>query len=267
MDEDRLKQFAEREERIRSPRFWWHWQNLKEDSPKAWLHGSGWLNDRRSRFRLGLEWLLPSPFTHASIEFGDGDYQITASLACPLFAGWIHVQGIRAFDRFHLFSGYSGTMRKIGLSFYSWSLSWTLWADPSGWSPTKPRWRDGWFDLPDFLLGKATHTKTDQEPIPATLTFAEGDYPVTVVFFHQRWKRPRWPWPKLRDGAEVNSETGIPVPGKGENSWDCDDDAFLSIGASAKTVEEALAQVKAKVEKRREQYGGHDWKPFTMKER
>ncbi len=255
------KQLEEQRERNRKPRFWWHGQNLKEDSPKAWLHGRGWLHDRRSRFVLGISWLFPSHFTHAYIEMGDIEHQITVALACPLFALWAHVEGVQWLRRWYLSSGLYGYERKIGVSVHNWSLWWELWANPYGGNRRLPKWRDGSFDIPRFFLGKNKYTKVDGAPTPATVSMPEGEYAVTVTFFEQTWKRPRWPWPRQSKGADVDIEGGIPVPGKGENSWDCDEDAFLSIGTSAQNVEEALADVTRRVLERRERYGGANWLP------
>ena len=46
-----------------------------------------------------------------------------------------------------------------------------------------------------------------------------------------------WPWgAKTRITATVESEQGLPIPGKGENSHDCGDDAYYSIGTRLTSV-------------------------------
>lgn len=237
-------------------RFWWHWQNLKEDTPKALLNGRAWLH--MGKAVLGCQWVIPT--SNFGISFGtdDGEHQINAHIACGLFAFYFHLEGVRWLYK-HL------KEREISFSVYDWSLHWRLWVQPHEWHSKTPKWRDGWFGIPDFFLGKARYTKVDQEPIPAVVSLPEADYPVMVTFFTQTWKRPRWPVPKVSQGAYVDSEQGIPIPGKGENSWDCEDTAYLSIGTSATTVEEALADIVERVNERRERYGGKGWFPEKVK--
>jgi hypothetical protein len=69
-------------------------------------------------------------------------------------------------------------------------------------------------------------------------------------------------WPLTHRSALVESETGVPVPGKGENSWDCGEDALYSLSTTAATIDEAIEKFKASVMKTRERYGGKDWMPM-----
>lgn len=50
-------------------------------------------------------------------------------------------------------------------------------------------------------------------------------------------------------------QQGIPFPGKGENSWDCGDDAYYGFGGA--TIESAVADIIADTLKRR----GNNWRP------
>ena len=54
----------------------------------------------------------------------------------------------------------------------------------------------------------------------------------------------------------------IPVPGKGENSWDCDDDAIHSSHGPHSTVHQAVAALVASGYRERTRYGsGPEWLP------
>jgi hypothetical protein len=64
--------------------------------------------------------------------------------------------------------------------------------------------------------------------------------------------------------ANLDIERGVPTPGKGENSWDCGQDATYGLTCPASTVEEALASLRASVMRDRERYGGKDWKPEAV---
>ena len=67
----------------------------------------------------------------------------------------------------------------------------------------------------------------------------EGKYPAHVKRERRTWKRPRWFTPLVRGYWDVDVESGIPVPGKGENSWDCDDDAIFASSFSVNKAETA----------------------------
>lgn len=62
--------------------------------------------------------------------------------------------------------------------------------------------------------------------------------------------------------ADVNYRTDIrpldpvPVPGKGENSWDCDDDALYSILFGGRSVEKAVASLVESALSTRRRHGG-----------
>jgi len=251
----------EKEEAVRAEKqtgIFWHWQNLKRDEPgsKQWLWGRAWLV-KWPRGRISVEWVVPSHF-HISLVVG-GNHQIDLTLSLLLFALYLSFDEWTWLGRFPPMRASKG--KEIGLDWNSWTLSWNLWTPEDEWSAKTPKWRDGHFDVLDFFGGKNTYRKVDQEPIPVLIPMPEKEYKGTVTFFTQTWKRPRWPWPRVRAGATVDIEGGIPIPGKGENAWDCDEDAHLSIGTCARSVEEAVQDAIEAVNKRRLRYGGPDWRP------
>ena len=98
--------------------------------------------------------------------------------------------------------------------------------------------------------------------IPAVVAMPEGNYPAVVRFTEDTWKRPRLPWnSRLIRRAEVTMLVPIPFPGKGENSWDIDDDALYSQSAPGVSVADATAKVAASAMRSRERYARRDWKP------
>jgi hypothetical protein len=49
----------------------------------------------------------------------------------------------------------------------------------------------------------------------------------------EEWTFPRWFVAKQSDSITISIEgKGIPIPGKGENSWDCGDDAIRGVTSS-----------------------------------
>lgn len=89
--------------------------------------------------------------------------------------------------------------------------------------------------LTDALFGKPKHSLeilSEQD-----ITMPEGKYPAHVKRERRTWKRPRGFTPLVREYWDVDVESGIPVPGKGENSWDRDDDAIFASSFSVNNAE------------------------------
>lgn len=153
-------------------------------------------------------------------------------------------------------------------------LSVGVWRDSMGGSSDQNRtwpWRgDGWhfyWHPLRWIPGDTRHEKDESAVRTATVVvrLPEGDYPATYTAERVRWQRPRWfraPW-VWRCSIEV--EGGVPVPGKGENSWDCGDDATHSI-AFAVTEEpmepyEAAQRFAMDVLRSRQRHGSLQWTP------
>lgn len=114
-------------------------------------------------------------------------------------------------------------------------------------------------NVPRVLFGQDKYTTRDISITSAFVDLPEGKYPVTVRIFESTWKRTRWPWPTRMIRADVepvDQEHGIPShAGKGENSWDQDDDALFGMTCQAKTVEEAVEAVEQSILRDRARYG------------
>jgi hypothetical protein len=244
-------------EDVRERGFWWHWQNLKEDRPKAWLHGRAWLM-HRPRGEMGIEWCAPA--CDAKIRFTvGGHHQLQISLSCWLFALYFTFEQLSWLRQWKICEDWQG--KEMSLSFYEWTLWWNFWTNEHEWNTKTPKWRDGCFHIDDFFLGKRDYSKVEQVPLPVLIPLPEKDYEGTLTFYTQTWKRPRWPFAKQHQGGTIEIEGGIPVPGKGENSWDCDDDAFTSISSPSTTIAGAIIHTINFINQRRERYGGKDWLP------
>lgn len=57
----------------------------------------------------------------------------------------------------------------------------------------------------------------------------------------------------------------IPVPGKGENSWDCGEDATYAFSCMADSVEDGIASLVRSILVRRRKYGGRNWRHIEAK--
>jgi hypothetical protein len=114
--------------------------------------------------------------------------------------------------------------------------------------------------LRDRLLGRMVCDTAKGEPEPVTVPMPEGNYSGVMRREDRVWTRPRWPWPlRRRTSYWIDMEVGIPVPGKGENSWDIEDDEIRGTGGSSPA--EAIANVTRAALRQREQHASRDWKP------
>ena len=113
----------------------------------------------------------------------------------------------------------------------------------------------------DWILGHPRHSmEVLEENIPVTVEVGQwaGDsYAGTAKHTRRKWKR-RFTM-KVSDGYEIEMHQGIPFPGKGENSWDCGDDAYYGFGVE--TIEQAVATIVAETIKRR----GKNWRPEEVR--
>jgi hypothetical protein len=137
---------------------------------------------------------------------------------------------------------------------------WRYW----GWGPESGAELDIQLDPRDRLLGRWQRlNKLGSGTQHAVVSMPEGNYPCRVKITRALFGRP-----KLRLGrrslytAEVDMDVPIPHPGKGENSWDCDDDAtFSTTMGNVSSVAEAVSKVASHVLERRERYASLTWTP------
>lgn len=135
-------------------------------------------------------------------------------------------------------------------------LSWSRAALWPGWHLTfRP-------ELRDRLLGRRARHEEILKAVRAVVPMPEGNYPCTVTLTRSEFRRPRWPFNRLVTyNANVEPDVPIPVPGKGENSWDCDDDAIYSSFMGARSVAEAVTEVAQSALRTRERYASREWVP------
>jgi hypothetical protein len=148
---------------------------------------------------------------------------------------------------------------------------WALWHDKHSWSSGTPKWRHGSFHWWDWLVGKPVYRSEFIDSWDARIPMPEGVYKADITMSKDTWTRPRWPWPQVRHGynADIKSRPGpdgpydsdngyIPVPGKGENSWDCGGDGIFGQSGSARTVEEAIGNIVSSALATRRRHGGRN---------
>ena len=115
-------------------------------------------------------------------------------------------------------------------------------------------WRNA---LLDFLFGKTQYYRhrIDVTPAPVDIELPEGCYKAEVTRERECWMRPRWPFRKVRSCMDIDIPGGIPFAGKGENPWDCDDDALYGTSCDGHDFERAKQAVVESAMAERHKYG------------
>jgi len=252
-----------------------HWQNLNEKAGGrlglALRHGRAWFSFLGGS--LNWEWSLGRWSAGASLSVNQSeDVGFGFHVAIPLVLSlWVHVVGFRpvaALARFILRNTEKRWEdRELSVRVHDWAIWWTTWLDPmGGWDSRVPKWRDGSFHIDDLVLGKARFSERVIEPKrQVTIGMPEASYEATVEITERCWKRPRW-FAVRRIGSKVDIPDGIPFPGKGENSWDCGEDAIFGQSNGATSVEAAIAAVVESALRSRRRYGGSvNWIPQARK--
>lgn len=221
----------------------------------------------RGRKLLGLEWSLgrmPSS-VGVSLDVSDAP-DATASVRLPGASLYVTIPVARAVhDRLVAMARDVGAERWDGVdvacvSVHDRALWWSFLHPQSSWQSRTPRWRNGSFRPLDALLGSHAYSSEQIEEREVQIPMPEGTYDWTIKLSRDTWRRPRWPWPIIRVHASADAKDGeqIPVPGKGENAWDCGADAVYGLATSAATIEDAIASVVGSVLRtRRNRDGSH----------
>lgn len=243
-------------------RVWWHWQSLA--NRRDWQHGRAWLHWPGNS--AGIEWSIGGKGMGASIHCCDpviGDEALTLHLALPFFFSvWLMLQNFPSLKRLPGVKwnrdDYNSGERMLSLSCHHGAMWWRLWRNPDvGYGHD---WRDSNFNPARFFLGHPKYSEGPRNQFDTYLEMPEGVYPVSVEIYTATWKRPRWPWGKSakRADIEIKARPGIPIPDKGDNGWDMDDDAIYGLTCLAGTVTEAVEALRQSVERDRKRHGGKE---------
>lgn len=251
-----------------------HWHAINENRNESdkvlgsilWA-GRGWLHfNAEGGFQsksINGEWYFGKHARHNTLEIKTSfvfERELTFSIgifglfcffltfAFPFFPNWSYKHGDR----------------QVGIRVFDSSIWLDLWVNDTEWHKSDPFWKKHIVITPaDILFGRRKHTQKDLSEHYAEIPMPEANYPAKIKLFESTWKRPRWPFSEKMIRADIDMFTPIPFPGKGENSWDCGEDATHSMTGPYSTVEDAIEAMRKSVMRDRERYGGQDWQPST----
>ena len=225
-------------------------------------HGVRWwwhLSTEGKHKCIGIEFYWWSPRFGVSLGTDEDGWNI--SIRLPPFAIYVSLDGLGLWQpqEKHVFTWDNNrevwlpSRRESDFYIADWRMSFTPWGRWGEWRRVDPWWIRGVsVDLKDLLFGRLTYEAEELALVPCDVPMVEGNYPAVAKV--QRVTRGRTRWFK-RTGQEVqlNIPKGVPYAGKGENSWDCDDDGLFGIGGDS--VAGATLNAQNAVNERRQRYG------------
>lgn len=235
-------------------RMFWHYSKEKH-GVRAWWHFPG-------RKCIGVEFYWWS--SRCGLTVGPDDEGWRLSLRIPPLACYLSLEGfplwrpmktwIATWDNNRPFT--IPDRREFDLSISDWTVRCSLWGRWGEWASKDPWWIRGVsLDIKRLLRGKDTYTSEQiAAPVAISIPMPEGVYPAVATVTRSTWTRPRW-FATRRTYVDVKIEKGIPYAGKGENSWDCDDDGLFGYSSEGASLERAIAKGVEHVLTSRRRYG------------
>ena len=255
-----------------------HWQNLNIDANwnpigSILKYGRVWFHwpitdknvDRPYRREIQLSWqfkLEKRIQIQLGLFGGDSERDIDFSIAFLFFSFYLSLENWlpKKYASRHQWEHMTG--------FYLWDDSFHVSFHYAGDNCYECQGYKGWYRhwfVNEVIFGRPVYSSREVERGTGLVYLQEGNatvgYPVDVILSDDQWKFPRWPWPKVIRRAEVQSKDGIPIPGKGENSWDCGEDRNYGLITPANSIAEAIEAMGKSVQERREPHGGKNWIP------
>lgn len=269
----------------------WYEHSRKEVLGPMWRHGRAWMHvhpeylneDKRNAHHpmrkpawytgnVCFSWSIPGRHPGIGVTVGNpsDEDNLSMHLGILLFDVWLTFEGMgwQVVSKALIPDPKDYEGRETDLRFFAKGVWWNVWHTDGSWSNKTPRWRSGsWYPLDSFFGRLERSQEVLDHVVNVPVPLPEGTYHADVELTRNRWTRKRWPhWPfgLVVDGAEVRMHEGqeLPIPGKGENSYDCGDDAtFTMYMPNIHTVEEAIGHAVADTlrtrQKRNGDYGWH----------
>lgn len=203
-------------------------QNLKkEDREKRWFHFRGAFGPAYDR--KWLEYSIASGFD-CSFKVTIKPYKSLSLQFAPLFCTvWLTFP-------FFSFARWIKQKKTTGFYFHNWALVWDFmgneWGD--GRSRKDPWWKYFYFHIDDFFLGKREVLNDDLVSIEnVAFKIGDKDFKMDSISWHRRRSFRRYIpyviYHKTWESVEMKIEKPPMRAGKGENSWDCDNDGSFGL--------------------------------------
>lgn len=210
-----------------------------------------------------------------SLDVDEPDGEVTLGVCLPLVGGrWVTVYPRVSFFRLLGMDWESvrekpdGTylsQREVRVAVHSGRLWWSIWKPVHIYHPDDRRRGSVSVDPLDLLYGEERFESRISGPVERIpVAMPERTYHASVTPTITTARRPRGGpdrvWTSFR--VEIEEKEGVPVPGKGENAYDCGDDAIHAISVQAASPEQAVGiLIGSALRLRAQRQGTYGWEP------
>lgn len=124
-----------------------------------------------------------------------------------------------------------------------------------------------YIDIFDKLFGRSIYSESQHGSKwhlkHVDIELPEGKYTLAMDFYTSYWHRPRSIFVRSIPRVDITPDRPVGIPGKGENSWDIDEDATFSSTQPVRnrTPEQIAEDFKQDILQTRERRAGRNWKP------
>jgi hypothetical protein len=223
----------------------------------------------RDIWAVSTEWTIPSwDSFDISLSVGGIENVVLLHFGFLLFSVFLHLEKVPRF----LERWVPEEERELSFKIHHNTIWIYLFAEVDCWR--NGDWRRIVIHPDDLLLGKDRCTTQFIEERPVDIHFDNRIYKATAKLEIRTWTRSRFSFLKRsKKDVTLEIEHGIPIPGKGENSYDIEDDALMGTGISSlnlekpwdELVEEAIQNAITNVQRTRLKYGGEGWESLAQK--
>ena len=230
-------------EDLRSPR-------LRES--KLPIHGRAWVY-AGDRTKLRTSWSFASVACRLTYSWSAMESEHMLALAFPpveLFLSLpVAFRGPWALKR-----NYEASW---GIRIFDTALWWSWAENDNEWRNDDPWWRRGNWRPAKTIFGPTTHSEKIIETRRVTIPMPEGDYFGTATLLRWTNGRKRNPLKKVGYSVRIEFDDGwaIPFSGKGENSWDCGEDAVYASTMPCDSIGDGVLRVVTSVLRTRQRRG------------
>jgi hypothetical protein len=237
-------------------------------------HGEAWLEIWKLKFHWTWLFFDKSKFFGWKLKTCGEESDLSFFTACPPVALWFSVGGLIRRPRmdddaryakrrdgkmdwqvFHEWYSRQPGERETGFSIHDWTIWFEFWQKTMESSSSDPWYRRFAFAPIDFLLGRHKYSEKPLYEEDVEIPMPEKTYKGHVKIYEASWKRPLWPFTKRMVRSSIDVPEGLPHAGKGENSWDCGDDAIYAQHSAAATPKAAVEAIIASAMRNRKRYG------------
>lgn len=236
------------------------WQNLTDGKRAGIVHGRAWLWFSGERGRCArLEWSHSRHPSSLALEVttggGDSDGDLHLHVGLVFASYWFTLVGFLRARRHE---------RTTGASLRGDRLAVQWRCDDSSWnSKTGPAAGKEWkVYLLDRLLGRVQYREGESLVYRLYVPMPEGGYHGQVTMRADSWKRPLWFRRTVRRAhVEMDEGQQIPIPGKGENSWDQGEDGIFGSTFPCESFADVERHMIESAMRTRRRHGGDNWRP------